>query len=193
MKRLRLTLLFFLIQNLVAGQDKLVKDLDHDGIQDSVYVDAARSVILCQLSTQKFHPIASKMLEIMNETSGVRATKNGFEYYNAWMRAGFHNQFRFDPKTKKIQLIGMSRYEFGNASHDGSGESSVNLLTGKYIGNWNYFDMKKQELVSLPAITAKMSFKPVYLEAFGDDIYFDYGEKCAGLFNAYKEKSRTRR
>jgi hypothetical protein len=193
MKRLSITILFFLIQNMAAGQDKLVKDLDHDGIQDSVHIESARSVIVCKLSTQKFKAITSKVLEIVNETSGVKATKSGFEYYNAWMRAGFHNQFRFNKKAKKIQLIGMSRYEFGSASNDGSGESSVNLLTGNYIGNWNYYDMEKEELISLPAIVLKMSFKPVYLEAFEDDIYFDYGEKCAELFHAYQEKSRAQR
>jgi hypothetical protein len=206
MKRLSRTIFVFLIHNLVVGQDtleinrdpydiqnKLVKDLDQDGILDSVYVEPVQSVILCKLSTQKFKAMTSKVIEIMNETSGVKATKNGFEYYNNWMRAGFYNQFRFNAKAKKIQLIGMSRYEFGNASNDGSGESSVNLLTGKYIGNWNYYDMKNEELVSLPVITVKMSFKPVYLEGFSDEVYFDYGERCVKLFREYQEKSRAQR
>ena len=30
--------------------------------------------------------------------------------------------------------------------NDGSGESSVNLLTGDYIGNWNYYDKEKDEI-----------------------------------------------
>lgn len=30
----------------------------------------------------------------------------------------------------------MSRYEFGSASNDGSGSSSINLLTGNYIAKY---------------------------------------------------------
>lgn len=54
----------------------------------------------------------------------------------------------------------MSRYEFGNATNEGSGESSVNLLTEDYIGNWNYFDHlannEEGELAKIPTIKTKM-------------------------------------
>ena len=84
----------------------------------------------------------------------------------------------------------MSRYEFGNAVNDGSGESSVNLLTGDYIGNWNYYDHlannEAGELVKIPTIKTKMKFKVIHLEDFGEDVYFDYGERCAALY--YKQK-----
>lgn len=128
------------------GQNKIEKDIDFDGKNDIVLVDTITSTIVCTLSTLNYTSISSKQIEVLNENSGVKATKNGFEFYNNWMRAGYKNQFRYDSKTKKIQLIGMSRYEFGNATNDGSGESSVNLLTGDYIGNWNYYDEKKKGL-----------------------------------------------
>jgi hypothetical protein len=83
----------------------------------------------------------------------------------------------------------MSRYEFGNAVQDGSGESSVNLLTGDYIGNWNYFDIVTDRLVKIPTIRKKMKFKPIILEDFSDDTYFNYAEKCAELYNRQKEIS----
>lgn len=108
------------------------------------------------------------------------------------MRAGYKNQFRYNKKTKKIQLIGMSRFEFGNAANDGSGESSVNLLTNDYIGNWNVYDHlannENGELIKLPTIKTKMKFGIINLEDFGEETYFNFSEKCSTLY--YKEKNR---
>ncbi|ALM48152.1 hypothetical protein AMR72_04125 [Flavobacterium psychrophilum] len=181
-------LLFIVLQTTAYSQDKLVKDLDNDGIKDTVYFDTERSVIICQLSTQQFRKIESKPLENMGDASGVKDAKGGFYFNENWMRAGYSNQFRYDVKTKKIQLIGMSRYEFGNAANDGSGESSVNLLTGKYVGNWNYFDQEKVKLIAIPEIKTKMDFGKIYLEDFSDATYFKFAEKCSDLYNEKKKE-----
>jgi hypothetical protein len=168
--------------------DYLIKDLDNDNIKDSVYLNIKNATIVCKLSSKEFKEISSKPIEILNFHSGVTETKNGFEFFNDWMRAGYKNQFRYNEKTKKIHLIGMSRYEFGNAANDGSGESSINLLTNDYIGDWNYFDLKKDELVKIPTIKTKMKFKTINLEDFGEEVYFGYAEKCAELYYKHKEK-----
>lgn len=104
-------------------------------------------------------------------SSEVRPTKNGFEFSNNWMRAGYACQFRYNPTSKKIQLIGMSRYEFGPASNDGSGKSSVNLLTNDYIGNWNYWVDEPGELIPTKIIKQKMVFSTIYFDNFGDDVF----------------------
>ncbi len=178
---------------LTMAQDKLVKDLDFDQKNDTVYVDRAKSVIVCRLSSQQFKKITSQAIEILNEQSGVSSSKNGFTFYNDWMRAGYKNQFRYDVKAKRMQLIGMSRYEFGNATNDGSGESSVNLLTNDYVGDWNYFDQKKEELVKIPTIKTKLALPKTHLETFGENTYFGFAEKCANLYEKHKaitQKSR---
>ena len=182
-------------QIMAFGQGKLWKDLDNDGIKDSVYIEIEDSTIVYRLSTQNFAKIASKPIKTMNTQSGVSGTKNGFQFFNDGMRSGFKNQFKYNSKTRKIQLIGMSRYEFGNASNDGSGESSVNLITGNYIGNWNYLDWESDKLIKIPTIQTKMYFKTINLEEFGEDVYFDYGEKCAELYQKHKNleiKKRNR-
>ncbi len=189
MKKPIAILTFTICANFSLGQNALVKDVDLDGKRDTVYIDAKKSTIVCVLSSMNYKPVASKPIEILNETSGITETKNGFEFFNSWMRAGYKNQFRYNSKTKKVQLIGMSRYEFGNAVHDGSGESSVNLLTGDYIGNWNYFDIGTDRLVKIPTIRKKMKFKPINLEDFSEDTYFNYADKCAELYNRQKEIS----
>ena len=189
MRKFAIILLFFLIQN-IFGQGKLMKDLDNDNIKDIVYLDSIRSTIVCQLSTQQFKIISSKPIKILNINSGVVLTKNGFEFFNDWMRAGYKNQFRYNPKTRNIQLIGMSRYEFGTHG-DGEGESSVNLLTSDYIGNWSYYDFlannENGQIVKIPTIKTKMIFKETNLEDFGEDTYFEFFERCSKLYYQKKE------
>lgn len=191
MEKCTILLIIFFAPIFTFGQNKLIKDIDNDGINDTMYVDSIKSTIICKLSSNKFKPMSSKPIEILNFSSGVNETKNGFEFFNDWMRAGYKNQFRYNPKTKKIQLIGMSRYEFGNAANDGSGESSVNLLTGDYIGNWNYYDPfannEEGELIKIPSIKTKMKFEVINLEDFGEEIYFGYAERCAELYYQYKK------
>lgn len=187
MKKNTIILTLTIVTNFTFGQNRLVKDIDNDGKNDTIFIQVEKSTIVCKLSTSNYESISSKPIEILNEPSGIIETKNGFAFFNDWMRAGYKNQFRYNSKTKRIQLIGMSRYEFGNAANDGSGESSVNLLTGDYIGNWNYYDMEKDGLIKIPTIRTKMKFKTINLEDFSDETYFNYAEKCAELYHKYKK------
>ena len=187
MKNIILIFTLIIVANFTFGQNKLVKDIDNDGNNDTIFLDVEKSTIVCKLSTLNYDSVSSKPIDILNEPSGIVETKNGFAFFNDWMRAGYKNQFRYNSKTKKIQLIGMSRYEFGNAANDGSGESSVNLLTGDYIGNWNYYDMEKERLIKIPTLRTKMKFKTLNLEDFSDETYFNYAERCAELYNKHKK------
>jgi len=174
----------------IADRNLLVKDLDFDNVVDTVYIDLEKSIIVCRLSSQQFKKTESLPIEILNDNSGINSTKNGFEFFNNWMRAGYRNQFRYNKKANKIQLIGMSRYEFGNAANDGSGESSVNLLTNKYIGNWSYYDYfannEEGELIKIPTIKTKLFIKTTYLESFSDSTYFEFADRCSELYHKYK-------
>lgn len=184
MKRL-VFLLFFSITNIISAQEK---DLDQDGIPDSVDFDTQKLKIICKLSSLDFKPIYSKEIETSGDFTGVSYTKNGFEFYIDFMRAGYSAQFRYEPKDKTIRLIGMSRYEFGPANNDGSGESSVNLLTDGYIGEWNYYDLDKSRLIKMPTIITKLTFKKTFLIDFDESVLYDFGSRCSELYLAKKEK-----
>jgi hypothetical protein len=191
MKYSVIILIVLLFPIVSFGQEKLINDIDNDNVVDTTYLDTATSTIICKLSTKNFKAVSSKPIEILNSNSGIIETKNGFTFFNDWMRSGYKNQFRYNAKTKKIQLIGMSRYEFGPANNDGSGESSVNLLTAEYIGNWNYYDYlannEEGELVKIPTIKAIMKFKIINLEDFEEEVYFGYSERCAELYHKHKK------
>ena len=184
MKRL-VFLLFFSITNIISAQEK---DLDLDGVPDSVDFDTQKLKIICKLSSLDFKPIYSKEIETSGDFTGVSYTKNGFEFYIGFMRAGYSAQFRYEPKDKTIRLIGMSRYEFGPANNDGSGESSVNLLTDDYIGEWNYYDLDKSRLIKMPTIITKLTFKKTFLIDFDESVLYDFGSRCSELYLAKKEK-----
>lgn len=166
---------------------QVVKDLDGDGKEDYVDIDET-GMIVCKLSSQNYKPIESISGFPDELNSGVQENDSGFEYAVNFMRAGYALQFRYEPKDKQIRLIGMSRYEFGPANNDGSGESSVNLLTNNYIGEWNYWDEKNQELKKIPAIKKKMFFPKIFLQNPKlMDYFFQYQSDCADWFNARKK------
>lgn len=190
MAKALLTFVLFLSQLLVFGQEKLVKDLDADGLKDTVYLSRKESIIVCRLSSQKFTKVQSEPLGNLDDNADIRATRNGFELFNDWMRTGYKSQFRYNKNTKKVQLIGMSRYSYGGATHDGSGESSLNLLTHDYIGDWNYFNPSANKgagkLVKIPTIRTKMKFKTINLETFSEATYTDYEDKCTKLYEKHQ-------
>jgi hypothetical protein len=166
----------------------VLKDLDHDGVKDSCIYNPNRSVLTCKLSSQHFKSMRSKSNLTDEWNSGIRATKNGFEFYVNYMRAGFSHQFQYNGQTKKIRLIGMNRYEFGNAANDGSGKSSVNLLTNDYMGEWNYYNLDRQKLIKMGTIRTKMYFPKVTLENYDGGFQSDYAEKCSTLYENKKQK-----
>lgn len=171
----------------VTAQERVIKDLDQDRVADTVYYDQTRNKIICRLSSQGFREIESQALEL-GANCGVRLTKNGFEYFEDFMRAGYACQFRYEPKTKAVTLIGMSRYEFGNAANDGSGKGSVNLLTGDLVGEWHYYDHEKEKLIKLPVIKGKMRLPKVTLQEFSDAAYWRYAEADAARYEKAKKQ-----
>lgn len=179
------------------AQEKLVKDIDFDGTKDTVYIDQKTLQIVCRLSTQNFKNLRSKTIEMSSDNTYIKATRNGFELRNNWMRAGYAGQFRYEKVEKRIRLIGMTEYAFGNAANDGSGEASANLLTGDYIGNWNYYDHlannEKGELVKIPTIKTRLKFNKTYLEGFGEESYFAYSTQLEGIVEKNKIAEKKRR
>lgn len=146
---------------------------------------------MCKLSGQGFQEINSKEIENVELVmSGIRLQENGFEFFNNWMRAGYTCYFVYDKARKKIRLAAMSRYEFGNAANDGSGNSNINLINNQYTGNWNYYDEEKEKLLKMPVIKKMLKLPVTFLEDFSDQQVEQYMFKCSDLYETLKTKMR---
>lgn len=181
--------IIFLITILSAtslfAQNYLFKDIDHDSKGDSVFIDIENSRLICSLSSLKSNKIYTGKIEL-NDNYKLTAKENGFEFSNNQMRSGYSCWFTYDTGAHKIKLAGMSRYVLGPATNDGSGQSSVDGFMESYIGNWNYYDEQKGELIKIPTIRARMLIPVTYLEDFNTEIYNDYAVKCSALYESKK-------
>ncbi len=169
--------------------DTLNFDIDLDRKVDTIIFDRKSALIVCKLSTQKYAESKSLELAFEEPQSGIRRKGRGFTYFVPQMRSGYHCDFAYNSKLKKIQLKAIDRYEFGPANNNGSGASKVNLITNSYEGNWNYFDEKSNQLVKLPPIKRKMILPQTILENFNDEIVYRYAKMCAALY--YKAKKQA--
>ncbi|WAC42546.1 hypothetical protein [Pedobacter sp. SL55] len=192
-----IALFLVLVQSSAFSQEKLIKDIDFDSKNDTVYIDQKDYRIVCRLSTQNFKKLKSKQIETSGDNSYIKATRNGFEIRVNWMRSGYADQFRYERLEKRIRLIGFTEYSLGNAAGDGSGEASANLLTGDYIGNWHYYDHlannENGELVKIPTIKTKLNFKKTYLEDFNEESYFGYSAQLEKIVERHKYLEKARR
>lgn len=185
--KITICLCFSLLSFTMFAQETLETDVNADGKPDKVWFKDG--LIYCELSGINPKILHSRSIEDFAESADFVAfseATNGFHLNVNYMRSGFSVQFRYNKKKDVIETIGMSRYEFGPASNDGSGESSLNLLTNDYLGNWNYYDMKTEELKPIPEIKAKMKLKQQTLTEFDTKIIETYISKCVALY--YKAK-----
>ncbi len=183
----KIILLFLFSINAIA-QDSLYVDFDHDKIIDSIFYHRDDAVITCKLSSQKFKSIKSKkQAHIGDDPHGINETKNGFEFYNNDMRSGYAAQFEYNKKVEKIQLIGFSVYNYGGASHDGAGQSSINLITHDCEGQWEYYN-DKLNLVKTPHLKCKIYLSETFLDEFGEFQIDEYITKVSAFYEKRKKE-----
>lgn len=176
---------FLLIANLASAQTtrKIVKDFDGDGKKDSVFIDSDKDILMLWLSTQKYKRVESKEITHLNFGNTLVRTKKGFEFWNDYGRSGWINVFEYNKTAKKMQLVQMRRND-DRLGRDNPNqrlyESTVNLLTNKYVG---VVETEVKGKVVKQYINAEMVFPKTYLETFSDAINFDYQEKCIALYD----------
>ncbi|WP_113653771.1 hypothetical protein [Pedobacter namyangjuensis] len=192
MEKLRyhfLFLLLFLTSAAYAQSTrKIVKDFDGDLKKDSVRIDDDKKVLVLWLSTKQYKKVESKPINYLNFGNTLVATKTGFEFWNNYDRSGFISVFKYNKTAKKMQLVQMRRTDdkLGRENpNEGLFESSINLLTNKYLG------VIKREVKGKTVktfINADITYPKTYLETFGDAINFDYQEKCIANYEKFNAK-----
>jgi len=173
---------------------QITKDFDGDKELDTVLIDSDLNKLFCSLSTNNYKRISSLEIRSLNFGNTLVETKKGFEFWNDYGRSGWINEFQYNSRLKKMQLIKISRTDYdidrqkyGDEIRYGSGKSSINLLTKSYVGN--FYTVVKDQLKKLPTITATMDFTETFLYCFNDDINFEFEKKCIALYEKAKKET----
>lgn len=136
MKKYILMSAFALLSSIVYAEERLVKDIDGDGKKDVIWLED--SALHIKLSSQNNRVMRDIHEPLGDEPPFLHDKRVGFELSFSAMRWGHRYHYAYDKASHNINIIGYNLWAFGNASNDGSGDDSVNLKTGDYIGQWNY-------------------------------------------------------
>lgn len=112
--------------------------------------------------------IVSGMLSMCCGSIAVHG--NVVDVHSQGMRGFTYYKFRWDGAAKDFRLIGYDTESFGTATGDGSGKSSINLMTGDYEAAFSVWNEKQEKLVPLPKIRRKVAVsRKFYLKTFNED------------------------
>ena len=169
MKHIFLVALTTILSTTLFGQNQIQIDFENDGKMDNANLKKTEEGYFIQytLSTDgKKH--TTKIITMGGQENKLTVKKNVLIINSQFMRGENYFKFRYDKKQQKIILIGYDNNQYGNASNDGSGSSSYNLITGNYEANWYSFDENKNELFLLPTISKKLPIKIYTMDNFSD-------------------------
>jgi hypothetical protein len=157
----------FSIQEGTSGKNQLFGDFDGDNRGDALAVIEGGGQTLVYIATAK---CSFKSKDAPRCCSYIERSKNVIVLHSTGMRGFYTWRFRYNTAFKNFQLIGMDTESFGNAVHDGSGTSSLNLLTGDFEAKYNSWNEKRQKLIALPAIKKKLKIgRRIFITDFGDE------------------------
>ncbi len=151
---------------LFASQT-LWTDIDGDKKQDKIELVKQKGsvTIRCKLTAQN-RVYKSKPFEYGIGEASLSKKRGGFILDITQNREEVSYQFRYEPKVKKIRLIGLNYFSMtGNISHSTSSKNSLNLLTQKFVGEYEYYSPTTQEYKKLPTFYIKYPIKKFYLNS----------------------------
>ena len=144
-------------------------DMDGDGRQDA-FCAALRhgeedARLLARLASGK--TLSSGTLSMC--CGSITAKGTVVDVHSKGMRGFTYYKFRWEAAAGDFRLIGYDTESFGNAANDGSGTSSVNLLTGAYEAAFNSWNEKRGKLIALPKVKRKIAVsRKIYLRTFDE-------------------------
>lgn len=168
--KLKTTLFFLLLTSKVLAQFDIAIDFDNDSIVDKATMINIESgyKLTFSLSSQNNKNHTTETITLGGQKNTLSVSKNILILSSQFMRGENKFKFRYDSALKEVRLIGYDTKNYGNATNDGSGNSSYNLNIGVYEASWNRFDKKLKKLVPYPKIRKKLPMKTYLLQDFND-------------------------
>ena len=149
----------------------LQQDFDNDGVMDLFAVvtkTGQETPQLMALLKDGKTVVTGKNFALC--CNGLSAKGNTVIVQSNGMRGFSFYKFRWDEKAKDFRLIGYDTESAGNAVNDGSGVTSLNLLTGDFHAALHHYDEKKDQLIPWPVIDKKIAItRSLYLTQLDDE------------------------
>lgn len=172
------------IANL-AKSEMDTADIDKDGITDSLYFNFQSDSIIFLLSSRDFEPL-SVAFSPEYCMAHLGAVTGGMYISEFCMRSALIYNYILEKETGKFRWSYYSEETYGNAFNDGSGICQLDLLTGAFKGDWDYFDLELDSLISIPTIIGTFYNTPAYMN---ED--FAFNMPADSLFSYYKKRMMT--
>ncbi|PKV52280.1 hypothetical protein ATE84_4391 [Aquimarina sp. MAR_2010_214] len=127
----------------------------YEGSEDDRYIQKALSGNLTSAS-------------IYNENPTLKITSTILSVSHQSMRHDYEVKFRFEKKHNDYMLIGSEYNNYGNAVHDGAGNTSINFLTKTKIKKISKYDHEKEKLIELKPVVTKIEEDLVSITQIND-------------------------
>lgn len=149
---------------------KSIADIDMDGVADTLVFDSDSRQLFCLLSGRNFDTLSLGTTPEDWFLTHIEARDGGIIGYDSDMRYTLRYAWVFEKETGKFRLTEYSGDYLGDASNDGSGRMTLDLLTGEFTADWYYYDDEADSLIGLPTASVHVDNNPpVY---FGDTTDF---------------------
>lgn len=159
------TLLLLSTTLTLFANQTLWTDIDGDGKQDKIEILKHNDVVSvrCKLTATN-RAYKSKPFPFSKNNSTLEKRKNGFLLKGSPYLEELRYQFRYDKKSKQVELIGLDyNHLTKNIQRSTNSKNSINLLTNKFVGEWEYFNSKTKEFMKLPTFKSKFQTNKFYL------------------------------
>lgn len=159
-------------RKLVKGltDERTIEYIDKDDIPDSIYFDFHKQAIVFLLSTVDYKPTIIDMDGMFDyyEIFTVDVCKGGMVLTNSTMRTLEIMGWMYEDETGKFRLSHLYEEYHGP---DGNNSLEYDFLTGKFAGDWTYYDYEADSLITLPTVNLHVNNPVVY---FNDSVYNYY-------------------
>ncbi|WP_074408691.1 MULTISPECIES: hypothetical protein [Aquimarina] len=105
---------------------------------------------------------------IYNENPTLKITPLILSVSHQSMRHDYEIKFRFEKKHNDYMLIGSELNNYGNATHDGAGNTSINFLTKTKIKKLLAYDHEKEKLKELQPVVTKIEESLISITQISD-------------------------
>lgn len=190
MRLMYFIMLFFIVKLTVFAKETIVKDFDGDGKFDKVSINFETKKIEFLLSSSDYEKQSSLVFDNLDRNASIEETKKGFKLINKVEGVLFTSYFRYNHKTKKIDLSAIKRSIVSDDYTKENGESTYSTSTKEFVAKWNSLDKSSNKVISLPILKTKIDLEPISLDKFNDVFLNKFNQQSLAFYTTEITKQK---